>query len=371
MKLRKANINGQPGWCVDYGVRDGARRRRYFVDLKEAQTALKEGEKAAKAVGRSWTELSPAERADAVGILKEIKARGLTFRSVWASFQSGINVNLTGTKTLTEAIGELLKAKAGANRRQVYLTSLEGYLRRFAKGREARPVSSVALEEIEAFVNSAASPGSRSTTLNRVGTLFSFATRRGWCAFNPCARVEKSKVEVGVPEILTVDEAKKALRFTRQNMPGFLPWLAAGMFAGLRPGELDGLTWDAVNLDRGIITIDAPTTKVRQRRIVHLRPAAVAWLQLGGELPMVLATRRRCLRRLRTAMGWQEWPKDCLRHTAASYWLAAVPDAQAVALELGNSPGILHRHYRDLIREEGAVEQFWALTPEQCEKGEA
>lgn len=59
---------------------------------------------------------------------------------------------------------------------------------------------------------------------------------------------------------------------------------------------------------------------------------------------------------------WRHWPKDVLRHSCASYLLALKRDAQAVALELGNSPTILFKHYRELVSQEQA-RRFWNLIP--------
>jgi integrase len=169
-------------------------------------------------------------------------------------------------------------------------------------------------------------------------------------------------VENGTPSILTVDEAKKVLEFTRKKMPRFLPWLSLALFAGIRPEEADKLSWDDINLDRGIVTVGAAAAKVRARRIVHLKPAAIAWLKLGGTLPLPHVTRRRCIRKLRKLLGWDVWKKDVLRHATASYWLASDPDPGRIAMELGNSPAVLFKHYRDVVGEEDAA-AFWALMP--------
>ncbi|MCX6923326.1 MAG: hypothetical protein NT154_08985, partial [Verrucomicrobia bacterium] len=74
--------------------------------------------------------------------------------------------------------------------------------------------------------------------------------------------------------------------------------------------------------------------------------------------------RRRCIRKLGEMLGWPAWKKDVLRHTAASCWLTSDPDANRVAMELGTSPAILFKHYRDLVSDEQA-KTFWALTPKK------
>jgi hypothetical protein len=62
MRLRQANINGSPGWCVDFGIRDGKRRREYFTARTAADKAFRQGQKDAEELGRRWSNLKPHER---------------------------------------------------------------------------------------------------------------------------------------------------------------------------------------------------------------------------------------------------------------------------------------------------------------------
>jgi integrase/recombinase XerD len=364
MKIRQADINGAQGWCLDLGKRDGKRKRLYFKTEEEAKDAFDKAKKDAAAVGRRWAQLPADRRVDVVTVLNEIEKAGHTLRAVWDGFRNGAAADIEEIKPLSEAITELIKAKTAANRRPSYVTSLEQYLTRWAKGQEAKSISSVTLSEVDHFINGLPSLSSRATAINRLSTLFSFAVRRGWRADNPCERVERPHVENGTPSILTVEEAKKILEFTRKKMPRFLPWLTLAMFAGIRPEESDKMTWESIDKERGIATVDSLTAKVRKRRIVHLKPTAVAWLKLGGDLPLPRVTRRRCIRKLRKLLGWEKWKKDVLRHTAASYWLASDPDANRIAMELGNSAPILMKHYRELVSDQDA-KAFWAILPKK------
>src|SRR5580765_6443426 len=130
MKIRQADINGTQGWCLDYGKRDGKRRRRYFATEDEAKDALKDAQKEVTAVGRRWAHLPPEKRADVVSILNEIEKAGHTLRAVWDGFRNGAAADVEEVKPLSEAITELIKAKTAANRRPAYVTSLEQYLER-------------------------------------------------------------------------------------------------------------------------------------------------------------------------------------------------------------------------------------------------
>ena len=65
-----------------------------------------------------------------------------------------------------------------------------------------------------------------------------------------------------------------------------------------------------------------------------------------------------------------EWPRNVLRHSFISYRIAVVKSADQVALEAGNSPAIIFRHYRELTTEEVANEWFAILPKDgQWENG--
>lgn len=270
--------------------------------------------------------------------------------------------------TLAAAISALLLAKTAANRRPKSISNLRQYLRAFARGRESIPVASITHSEIEAWLDRVhRAPGGRATGLNRLSALCSHAVRRGWLPANPCARIERVSLEASVPKILNVAECQKLLEIVRQREPRTLAWVCLGLFAGLRPSEADATEWPSINFSEGTITIDAAASKIRRRRIVRLMPAAIAWLEFAkahgfGALNVCHATRRRAIRRTAEAMGWRGWPHDILRHTAASHWIAQIQDAGKVAFHLGNSPGVLARHYVDLVNREDAA-RFWALRP--------
>ena len=56
------------------------------------------------------------------------------------------------------------------------------------------------------------------------------------------------------------------------------------------------------------------------------------------------------------------WKRNALRHSCISYRVAAVQNVAQVALEAGNSPQMIFRHYRELVRPADAVKWF-AIGP--------
>jgi site-specific recombinase XerD len=235
-------------------------------------------------------------------------------------------------------------------------------LSQFAQGREERSIASIRTADIEEWLaDHASTPGYRQTWINRLSALFSFAKRQEWVIQNPCDRVEKVVIDRKRPQILTVEQAKVCVTFVRDEMPHALGWLVLALFCGLRPEEADKISWSDIDLEKGVVTVDAAASKVRWRRLVYCTPGAAKWLgkakAKNATLPIAHQAGRRVLRSLRAKLGFATWPKDILRHTAASVLMATWEDEGRVAATLGNSPTILHAHYRRYFIECGQPDE--------------
>ena len=70
--------------------------------------------------------------------------------------------------------------------------------------------------------------------------------------------------------------------------------------------------------------------------------------------------------------GWEPfaWKHNALRHSFISYRLAAIQNTAQVALEAGNSPQMIFRHYRELVRPADA-EKWFAVTPASIDAAKA
>jgi len=98
---------------------------------------------------------------------------------------------------------------------------------------------------------------------------------------------------------------------------------------------------------------------------VPLQPNLAAWLlpykRMTGRV--VPAGSRRKLARVREAAKLVVWPTNGLRHSFASYRLAAIHDAPRVAMELGHtSPQMLFSTYREVVRP-GEADRYWKIEP--------
>jgi hypothetical protein len=109
---------------VDFGVRDGKRRREYFTTRDKAEKAFKQGEMEALELSRRWTNLRPHERLTVAEIMAEIRSAGLTLRDVWDGYRKGSQVTTTGRQMLRQAIDLLIAAKTMANKRAGHFHNL-------------------------------------------------------------------------------------------------------------------------------------------------------------------------------------------------------------------------------------------------------
>jgi integrase len=355
MTIREVVKNGLRRWCLDAGVWQGRRRQFFHKSKRAAEMQLAELKRDRAAVGNAWADLSPQDRAEVVRVLGEMRAASVTLAGVWQTYQTGATGRAVSNRSLGEAIGDLIAAKRKAGRRESYLANLAVHLKNFAKGRESLAVASVAMREVEAYVGAGKSPGSRATRANRLSTLLSFAVRRGWRSDNPCKLLERQRLDEKPPSVLTVGQCRALLAATLRVDAGFVPHLALLLFAGVRPAEARRLSWADVDLDAGLLRIEAAASKVRQRRVVELPGACLKWLRLGGDLPA--ANVRYRMQAAARAAGIVPWPRDVLRHSAASYWHALKGEV-VTARNLGHSESVLHRHYRAVVTPEQAREFF-------------
>src|SRR4029453_3304192 len=203
---------------------------------------------------------------------------------------------------------------------------------------------------------------------NALRLAFNFAVRRGYASENPAVKTEKANVLRAAPGILTVTQAARLLEAAT---PDVLPYVAIGLFAGLRPAEIDRLDWSEIDFESGLIEVKAAKSKTAQRRFVTIQPNLRMWLlplrQHKGNV-----TPQNCFRQLfehaRDAAGINDWPENALRHSFASYHLAHFKNAAATALELGHHDSrITFAHYRELVKPTEA-ERYWNIRPSTTEK---
>ena len=269
------------------------------------------------------------------------------------------------------------------------LRSLLGY---FERSFADRLLSSFTAAEVEAWLvrvqgldpNTAkARPISNLTKKNIHRALFQFfgwCERREYVAKNIMRAVTSPKPDAPKKEIFTPEQMGRMINgwVNPKTKEAFeaasgerLVYLALGGFAGLRTAEIEGnadhggMRWEWIDFDRGEILIPKEVTKKSRERLIPLNETARSLLLKAGDKKrgemVTLSDRKRKEMRehLRKAAGLKKWLDNALRHSFASYHLAAFEDAAKTSLLIGHKDAeTTHRHYARLVRKDEAEKWF-------------
>lgn len=381
---------GREFWRVRLGKRftGGPIIKRDFSSLSEARDWIfGEAQKSKSATGSvmelkqsagaSAFVLSPAQLSEASACFRRLD--GLASLNDAVSYFLK-NANPAGGKrTVQQVAQEFLKSRAAMGVRARTLTQYESYLRSINDRFGEQRVNEVRRGEIEDWLSESDwSKRTRNNYVSTLSTLFLFARDRDYCAENPAEKVPRAILDDLAPGILTVDQAAALLNIARIEDAEMLAYVAIGLFAGLRRSELCALEWSETDLKGRTIEVKGVKAKTRQRRIVSISDALSAWLAICPKTPRPTPSRNEdvCGERLKNLYSEKQdesgvlireaiipaWPHNALRHSFGSYLYASNADENRTAAEMGNSPAVIFRHYRALVKPETAA-RFWKLTP--------
>ena len=269
-------------------------------------------------------------------------------------------------------IAEIVEAKRTNGRRDKTILNFRTRSERFALSFGERRLSTITPEEIRAWLidetvhGGKLGPVSRVNYLVAIGNLFSNGMRRGYCERNPVKLVDRPSRENAEIRFMTVEQVVSLLLHAGTH--DLVPYVALGVFAGLRPEkELRALDWSKVSLPERTIRIDASLAKTRQRRVIEIDDALVAFLtpyakRRGAVVEMNSQEFRKQWEACREYAGLVPWVHDVMRHSFATYHLAMFNDIGKLSLQMGNSPQVIHSAYKGLVSKADA-ERFFALRP--------
>jgi integrase len=352
-------------WYLD--LRPFNRGRKFFKTKAEAEAERLRQITTLERHGREAVGLSPGELSAIIQARKDLAKHGKTIEDAAEFYLDYLERIRRCSVTVADLAKEVLEAKRKDGMSTTYINDLKKRLARFSADFGERKIAAVTVEELDNWLrNLDCGPKSRDNFRTNIGVLFSYATKRRMLDFNPIAHTAKPKLPDNPPAIFVVDELRALLDAAQRTVTDVLPMLAIGAFSGLRDAEIKRLDWNEVDLRRGHIEVKAAKAKSARRRIVPIQPNLAAWLQpYAGMSGKVAAVNwRKKLDAVRKAAKLARWPQNGLRHSFASYRLAATHDAPRVASELGHtSPKMLYSTYRELVLPEEA-ERYWKIVPE-------
>jgi integrase len=260
------------------------------------------------------------------------------------------------------------KTRVGA----VQLKGLRGQLQRFAKEHGDRPLRSFTVCEVDSWLsglrnpaNESLAPKTRNHFRAALSALFAFGESRGWCPQNPVKSIAREKTEDSEPEAYSPQDAEKLLVTALSEIPGLVPMLTLGFFAGLRVSE--AMRIDLAKL-RGESEFKA--TGKTGSRMVPITPQLTAWMDAQPRQSGLAWTGAEDeyyadMKRLFTLSGVAQIVNGA-RHSFISYKTAQTRDVARIADECGNSAAIITKHYRKLVTAADA-ETYFSILPTVAE----
>ena len=361
---KKIHRSGQVGYGIYLGLINGKRERRTFQSKVEAETFGEMARVKKQNEGTAAFGISESVRVDASKASAMLAPHGVSLVEA-ARYYIDHVLAYRNAPPLSEIVTNLIDEATRNERRQRTVEDLRYRLDTFAVDFPDRKLSDLTVEDLKDWLDEDGwSPRTRINFVTKISQLYNYAIKHGWADMNLAERIDRPSVEDKEPEILTIAQARSLLEQSRQF--GLLPYVALGLFAGLRSAELLRLNADAVKLDERVIVIGQAVAKKRSRRVVEMSDGLNAWLQLCPPLVgsvVAVAAFRDNFEALKQAAGLENWLHNALRHSFGSYHLARHGDATKTANQMGHkSTDVVHNHYKALVTKTEA-EKFWALRP--------
>ncbi|NLE26646.1 MAG: site-specific integrase [Clostridiaceae bacterium] len=340
--------------------------------------------------------LSPKEKAAIAAAVASLRAAGGGAEVLADAVKVYAKTHLTGArKKVWRIVGEHLRIVRQRRRPATYADRRRNLAPLVADhGRKLAATFSPATAEDWIFA--ANTDSMRAARRRAAHAVFEFAMRRGYIDRNPVATVER--VEPAPRDevcILTAADAAELMSRAEKHAPALVPYLAIGLFGGLRPmNELRGVVWERdIDLAGGNITVRRASSKTNRARLVPISPNLRAWLETvppsrrkGGIyysrrlLDWIAGKEPRQDRRIaepgkikrkakadgkKTRPEFEPipWGQDILRHTRTSYRLAQTQNAPMVAEEGGHTLAIMRQHYVNRTIRAAEVKAFWNILP--------
>jgi len=336
--------SGKTAWQVACMV-NGQRIRDTYPTKAEAEDRATEIRTQVENEGRAAFTMPTAVRVEAIRAAKQLAPHKATITEAVDHYVEHV-LKYRTAPTVTKIVKLLVTEAEGNKRRDRTVKDLRLRLEQFAKTFGDRQLASITREELAAWLNDPTlGARSRINYAVKASQLYNFAIRNQWAEYNIAASLPRPTAEDAEPEIFTPEQTARLLEHAADY--DLLPYVALGLFAGLRSAELLRLDWSAVKLGERSIIIAAGVAKKRSRRVVEIPDQRTLYKRLAE---------------LATAAGLTKWQDNGLRHSCATYSLALTGDAVRVAYQLGNSADMIHRHYKALVTAADA-KRFWELRP--------
>jgi integrase len=413
----------QKGYRLYWRTRVDGKPRSRFKDFPKYSEAKNAGDKTVRDLAKNTgiPTLSPGQASDALAAFERLrdfyvstgrrvslltavceycdsakKLNGHNFPEAIDGFLK--TVVSVSRKDLTQAVEDFIAAeevrtKANDGRRP-QLSSKYHYnraimLRRFAHAFPGHAVSDLAKTHVDAFIGGLSnlksksrngkgvvSAKSRNHHRAAIKQFLEWAVRKDFLAGNhrlvEADSMRPEHANNAEVAFYAPAEFQALLAVSKGSMHATI---AIGGLAGLRTSELLRLSWRDVWRIENHIEVTAGKAKTRQRRLVEICPALARWLEPYRQFEQGKVSDLH-------EVTWQQKFGDLcaearveikgkhvavtrklngLRHAFCTYHFAAHGNENLTAQQAGNSPAMIHRHYKGLATKREADAWFGSI----------
>jgi integrase len=383
-------IETAEGWRLNVPqkyTQSGRRERHFYRTQREAQAAAKSLKQSAAEFGHQSQAIRPSLAEDATAAEALLKPYEVTLLDA-ARFYLEAKKTESASQPVDAAIMHWI-SDIESRLRGKSVTNCKQTMKRFAE-LGGKMLSSVTREDLQNIVAPAGMAPTSAAGHFRCGMAFwNWSARRGWCDAALYSKLDRpAKSQRKRIAFLTPEAADALLRSAAQYFPAVVGHFAIGLFAGVRPAELEILDPETVGVDG--IEVGADESKGLSRRHIHPCETLAQWLT---KYPYQTARNwDRVWDAVRRLAGWEvksefaekmvakgvlsklppatrgAWPQDVMRHTCGTYHVAFGEDLGGMAFWFGHTGGetTLRRYYVGKAKRKQALE-FFAIVPEGAE----
>jgi integrase len=279
-------------------------------------------------------------------------------------------------KLIADAVEEFLavrkpKAQSVDGKRAqlspVYAIHIETWLREFSETFPGHRLGDLNRDFLATYLGtfSALSPKSRNDRRAAVAMFLRWCARQDYLPQThrllEADAMQKEQLDTATTDFYRPAEFRALLESAEGPMRAVI---ALQGLAGLRLEEALRLTWENVFSIPGHVEITAQNAKTRRRRLVEVCPALAAWLEpfrsMEGRVWNQTATLNGYVSAFSRLRGPLKIPsrRNGLRHGFCSFHFALHSNENLTAAQAGNSPAMIHAHYKGLATKAEAEKWF-------------
>lgn len=368
MKVRVKYDEDRNRWVIDYLLPTGTagryqRKRKFFTSESAANEAASGVKRLYQQHGASGLSVDPHK-------WKRYQFLEGRLAVLNATLEQAVEHYLKAppdkpTEYLETVVGRFVDHKDGKVTRRWHRT-IVNRLFRFHRAHPAARIGDITHRHVEMFMGQWESPESRANIRRMLYEFFAWAKLHGYVTANAVELVPVPRVVRDNVSLMPMCDAGLLLSYCNVERPELLPFIALRMFAGLRTTSAERIDWSEIKVGE---SIEVPAVKAKNRKRMYLtgfpsvlwdwlRPHARPNGRVGRSHYNVEVTG------IARDLG-VPFPKNVLRHSFATYHLAAYRNLSETVLLLGHrsSPRVLWEHYNGRASKEDGLGWF-ALTPQ-------